>query len=128
MIKGGKMSEEAKHKISLTTKGVKKSLAMRQKLSKARIGMRWTKRQRMNFKNWYVSGMKGRKHTPETIEKMRLSRFKRKEKLGYLNSLEMRKKISGLNAWNWKGGISPLYKKIRGSKEFKEWRESVFKR
>lgn len=39
-------------------------------------------------------GMKGKKHSKETKEKMRLARMKRKEKLGYLNSPETRKKMS----------------------------------
>lgn len=34
----------------------------------------------------------------------------------------------GKNHPNWKGGISPLYKKIRTSLEFKNWREKIFER
>lgn len=34
----------------------------------------------------------------------------------------------GENASHWKGGITPLIKKIRNSIEYKLWRESVFKR
>lgn len=30
--------------------------------------------------------------------------------------------------WNWKGGITPINKIIRQSKQFKDWRDSVFKR
>ena len=35
---------------------------------------------------------------------------------------------SGKEHWNWKGGISPVNKAIRNSKEFKEWRILVFER
>lgn len=35
-------------------------------------------------------------------------------------------KQAGKNAWNWKGGITPLYLKIRHSLEIKKWRTAVF--
>ena len=31
-------------------------------------------------------------------------------------------------AWNWKGGITSLVMKIRGSIEYKNWRKEVFER
>lgn len=34
----------------------------------------------------------------------------------------------GEKQWNWKGGITPINKLIRRSKEMKLWREAVFKR
>ena len=47
-------------------------------------------------------------------------------------SEEMRNKISltnrGKNCHFWKGGITPLNKILRASKEFKHWREKVFER
>lgn len=36
--------------------------------------------------------------------------------------------ISGENNMNWKGGITPIYKKIRESFEYEEWRKVVFER
>lgn len=41
---------------------------------------------------------------------------------------EMRKKLSGKNASNWKGGITPKSHKIRASIEARLWKESVFAR
>lgn len=35
---------------------------------------------------------------------------------------------SGKNHYNWKGGITPEYRKMRNSVEYKLWREAVFKR
>ena len=44
--------------------------------------------------------------------------------------LEVRKKISlsmkGEKSYLWKGGISSVNKKVRGSMEYREWRKSVF--
>ena len=47
---------------------------------------------------------------------------------GQVRSIEQRLKMSGLNAPNWKGGTTPINKRLRRSKDFKDWREAVFKR
>jgi len=59
---------------------------------------------------------------------------------GTKNSIEMRKHLSivlkgrklpdrsGKNHWNWKGGITPYYNKLKNSLDWKQWREEVFKR
>ncbi len=47
---------------------------------------------------------------------------------GKRRSDEFRKKISGPNSHLWKGGISPIHKRIRRTPEYKEWRKAVFKR
>ena len=48
------------------------------------------------------------------------------------NSKEYRRKLSkvrsGKNCYNWKGGITPIFKKIRQSLEYKEWRKIIFER
>lgn len=41
---------------------------------------------------------------------------------------EVKQKISGSSSPNWKGGVTPLYKKIRKSVEYKLWRNAVFTR
>jgi len=47
-------------------------------------------------------------------------------------SVELRKKISeslqGEKHPNWKGGITPINTRIRGSREYKLWRKAVFER
>ena len=37
-------------------------------------------------------------------------------------------KIRGENHYNWKGGITPINKKLRESIEYEEWRKKVFER
>lgn len=37
-------------------------------------------------------------------------------------------KFSGEKHWNWKGGITPKYHRIRRSLEYKLWRKSIFER
>ena len=78
----------------------------------------------------------------EIRKKMSMSHIARRERLGYINSPEARKKISaskmgdknpmfgltGDKCPNWRGGITPINKIIRHSKEYILWRESVFKR
>lgn len=103
-------------------------------------------------KGWFKKGVpgyfKGKKRPPSTGAKISAS------KMGHPVSEETRRKISeankGKKAWNsgmkgnypkkyyeklcgannkgWKGGVTPLYKKIRKSPEYKSWRVAVFKR
>ena len=57
-------------------------------------------------------GIKGKKHSPETIRKIK----------------EARKKQFGEKSANWKGGITPINERIRKSKKYKLWRKEVFER
>jgi hypothetical protein len=36
--------------------------------------------------------------------------------------------MQGDKNWNWKGGVSPIYRTIRNSIEYEEWRAKVFER
>ena len=70
--------------------------------------------------------MWGKKHTKESIEKMR------KARLGLKFSLESRKRCSNAKKGdkhpNWRGGITPINQRIRYSFEMKLWRKAVFER
>lgn len=61
---------------------------------------------------------KGKKRTPEVVEKIRQGQSRRKPESF----------IRGERHWNWKGGITPLHRTIRNSLESKLWRKSVFER
>lgn len=51
---------------------------------------------------------------------------------GHIVTEETREKIRqskiGKNNYNWKGGVTPLYKKLRNSQKYKNWRKLVFER
>jgi hypothetical protein len=78
-----------------------------------------------------------KKHSDETKVKMSKNH---KGRTGLKNSPEHREKIhqsqiknpkpvkKGEEHWNWKGGVVPLSRRIRGSKEYKLWRELVYER
>lgn len=59
----------------------------------------------------------GMKHTESTREKLRV-----------LNLGKKRPLCSGDKHPFWKGGVTPIYKKIRKSPEYVSWRMAVFKR
>lgn len=47
---------------------------------------------------------------------------------GKIVSVETRKKISGENNSQWRGGISPVRKRLYFSLQYQEWRQLVFER
>jgi len=75
---------------------------------------------------------KGKKLSKETKEKMSKSK---KGKKPYIMTDEIKKKMSdthrtmkGELAGNWKGGITPINRRIRNCIEFRLWREAIFAR
>jgi len=116
-----------------------------------RTGIKWTEEQRKNF----IKKMKGKKRTDDQKKRYSLSKLgsknpsfgKKPWNYGKHWSKEMKDKLSsahkgqvawhkgkklpelsGKNSPHWKGGLTPLNKLIRGSLEYRLWRESVFKR
>jgi len=63
--------------------------------------------------------LKGRKLSEE--HKRKISEYNKK--VGRTPPLN-----SGKKHWHWKGGITPLNRKIRGSKEYAIWRRTVLER
>lgn len=74
-----------------------------------------------------VSVFKGKTHTVEAKEKNRLAHIGRPS-LSPTKFVKNDIRITGENNPNWKGGISPIKKKIRESVEYKNWRNAVLLR
>ncbi len=123
---GRKLSLETKLKLSKIHKGFKHTKVSRQKISNSNIGKKLSQVTRMKMS----IAKKGKKMTG-------------RRKIGWKLSEEAKMKISishkrlgtrpppaktGKENHNWKGGITPINKKIRNSLEYKLWRESVFSR
>lgn len=92
----------------------------------------WSEERRMQ-QSERMSGNKiwlGREHSVSSRQKMSKNNARHwssHEFPEYLKEVwSMAKR--GEKHWNWKGGVSPLDKIIRGSLEYRNWRESVFKR
>jgi hypothetical protein len=140
--KGKKMSEEQRKLLSKVHTGKKASLETRIKMSEARKG-----KKNKNFKcDW-----NGRKHSDESKIKMSISarcrklskvirkkiskallgkthKDKGKNKLSLELRLNLSKKLRGINAPNWQGGLTDINYKIRHGIEHRLWREAVFAR
>ena len=121
--KGKKRSEEFKRRVSEKLKGIVRSPETRAKMRAFRLGKKLPELHIQHIRDFYKNGgvgnMKGKKHKPETKEKMRQAALQ--------NGTKPITKY-GSDCWNWKGGITPLNKQIRMSFEFKQWRKAVFKR
>jgi 5-methylcytosine-specific restriction endonuclease McrA len=83
-----------------------------------------------SFRKGHKVGMTGKHHSEETRKKIAqsntghkcLEETKEKLRLSHLG------KRIGINNNRWKGGITPINKKIRNSVEYKLWRKAVFER
>ncbi len=76
-----------------------------------------------------VSSMKGKNHTKESIEKIRLSNTgKSRSPETIFKIKEARKKQIGDKCPGWKGGITPFVRKMRNCKKYSIWRNYVFER
>ena len=104
---GKKLSEEHKKALISSRLGKTNSSLQRRRASEANLGN----------KHWL-----GRKHSEES--KLKIA----KSHKGIRPPLETRMKVSGENNWNWKGGLTPLRKKLYFSEEYKLWRQAVFRK
>jgi 5-methylcytosine-specific restriction endonuclease McrA len=97
--------------MGMFTKGRKVSKETRLKLSEIRKGIKLSEetKKKMSLAKIGNYGFKGKKHTEEAKIKIGLSH-------------------KGEKSVNWKGGITPLTKKIRQSDQYKKWRTAIFQR
>ena len=117
--KGRTLSEEAKHKISEARKGKPTILdytkEIREKMSESHKGLKRSEKTKLkmsNSKKGKFNNFYGKSHTKENKEKMSEA-----AKLRY-----------GEISNHWKGGITPVYKSIRNSFKYRQWRSDVFYR
>ena len=131
-IKRKPLSEEAKQHLSRIFKGRIFSKETKAKISKSLQGKKMSEQTKAKLRQFNLENnirppsRLGTKHSPEQRSKFRQAM------LGHTVAPETRLKISlaqkGSLANNWKGGITPENLLIRHSPQYKEWRESVFKR
>jgi 5-methylcytosine-specific restriction endonuclease McrA len=119
---GTHLSNITKEKIgkanSIALKGRHLSQSTKDKLSKLLTGRPVSKSTRLKIS----IAKKGKPFTQEHINNIRIACNTKK----YCEQLSQRTK--GNKCHFWKGGITPINKIIKQSKEYKNWRESVFKR
>lgn len=110
MKKGSHLTPEQKRKISVALMGHFVSDETKEKMSVAISNLPYERRLKISLSH---TGLK------ESAEH-RLSIKKSWEK----DPERQRKE----NHWNWKGGITPIRKKLYFSEDYKNWRKSVFER
>jgi len=122
-------SEETKKKISESHKGKKLSEEHRRKISEALKGRIITgewKRKISEVTKGKNNPFYGKNHSEEA--KRKLSKFHENKKLPEETKLKMSEAQKGEKSHNWKGGLTPINKRIRHSLEYKFWRRAVFER
>ncbi len=126
-------SEETKEKIRLKAIGRKHTLESRKKMSISHAGKPFSKLQyerlvenrprKEKCYNW-----KGGKAKCSKCGKLTTGLNCKLCRDCYSEYLKNNPFSKGPNAWNWKGGTTPLYNKIRALSEFISWRKEVFKK
>lgn len=100
--------------------------------AKGRVVSEETKRklslQKMGSNNPMYGKPRSAKNSEAVLRSIRGNRWMVGRKL----SEETRKKMSearmGDKHWNWRGGITPINLRIRSSRKYIEWRDSVYRR
>lgn len=117
---GYKITEEHRRKLSLAkigkspwNKGIPMSNEMKLKLISIHKGKVTSEETKRKISLALQGKNVGRKHTEKARLNMSLSRIG---------------KYRGKDNPSWKGGITPVYKAIRNSIEYEEWRTKVFER
>lgn len=94
------------------------------------------KQRKIALENGNGKWMKGKHNSPNTeFKKGQLPKHTGKKrpgiggrKKGFTAWNKYKKHLGNEKHWNWKGGITPLNRRIRRSIEFRLWREAVFAR
>ena len=124
--KGHQHSEETKRKMSLSRKGQKRTEEQRKRISEGLKGKKFSDERKKQI------GLlkKGTKMSEETKLKMSLAHKGKKYKpMSEQGKMNLRKSaLKGEKSPKWKGGITPINKKIRTTIEYNLWRNSIFAR
>ena len=115
--KGRKVSEEIKKKMSESRKGRKHSEETKLKMSLVKKGK--TPKNIDQIKGW----SKGKKMSE--LARQRMSIAKKASPTRYWLGKKNPNSTSEKN-YHWKGGITPLTKRIRGCFQYRQWRSDVF--
>lgn len=144
--KGIKLSEKTKKKISRSHIGIRPSEKTRKKMSeshkgfivpeetKIKISIALKGKKKPPFSEEHKKKIRevnlGKKLSKETKEKLKIAMTNRKHWWGNKISKSLRGKpnlnVRGKNHGLWKGGVTPINQKIRGSLEYKIWVFSIF--
>jgi len=127
--------------------GKEKAKRIKKKVSNAKKGEKnpmWSKRtseetkqkiRKSHKKSGVGKWMIGKHHSEETKKKISEANMGHDPTYGMLGRhhseatrIRLSKMFKGKKGPNWKGGVTPLSKRLRKSIEFKNWRESVFER
>jgi len=127
--KGFKITQEHKDKIRNAQIGKKRkplSEEHKRKIGLKSMGRKLTQEHKEILRTY----MKNRVVSEETKEKLR--KFNLGKKLPKETRLKISAGVIGKNTGSkngaWKGGVNPIHKAIRGSREMKLWRIAVFER
>lgn len=107
--KGHIMPKKVRRKISLSQKSKIVSLETKVKMSNSKKGIKFSEKHKKNLSQSH----KG--YQMPLLQRQAIGKSLIGKRVGIKNP-------------NWKGGITPINKKIRQSVEYRLWRESVFKR
>lgn len=91
--------------------GKKRSIEDRLKMSKSHIGKKLSKEHKAKISQSLIGNKRTLGKKPSICTRIKMSKSRSAEK-----------------HWNWKGGISKEYTKIRLSNKYKKWRNCIFKR
>jgi len=119
----------------------KTETSIQMKLSAIKRGISKETRDKMNiernkkYKSGEIipwnKGKKGRMKNHNTNGLKKGQGWNKGKKIGFIPKMAFKKgdlRITGENNNAWKGGVTPLNRKIRGSIEYKLWRTAVFER
>ena len=109
-------TQETKKRISIALSGRVLSVETKEKIALSKIG---------NTNGYKI----GERKPPFSVEhKMKLMPTMFRKGQPAWNAGMKFPELSGTNSSRWRGGITPINKKIRNSLEFREWRDGVFRR